>query len=649
MTLHLLAASRENPGGKKPKIVRRVYRKPKTTRRPFHQTRFGRLPPEIREKIFIELVADPPSYAGHDTLSPELIKSPTAPKRFVHIKGSCYQVTGTCRQIYLESHHLFFAAKAYYLENTEELSRFLGPRYLRAFRYDTITALCLKNLMKEKLLFTAEQVEIALSRTNAQLNARRRQYLETTTYKTFDFEACFKAKQLKNLRKVGLCMKVGEEMLHIDLLYFLSGMRRGLVEFVDASRWLIRPQNPEDVWSIQYACFRHGDYLRGKYNGLISYDSMSIIKAVTDIDSRAPGLQQGGERYVEAQIQLPMEEISAVEPADSDEGDRDRGSASTHSEMNLSVHDSDEDSLEEVSTDEYEADTQSETSENDNLLPGIESGSNLDEYENDTQLESSVIDHLLPGTDSGSNVIEESPFLGLQDEDGQTTQEATNTDQEENQDSLQTTGEDVFDTQLIAPNDNPVQELHSAQASLELPPATMSDPLQLDEVDREDDQVQNDTRISDQAAQVSDSQPDDGILAGRNAEEHNSKDKVKEGTRLRSIYRSRTSRMALSAISVPPNPYTEEELESYENWLQPASEGDRRAANRDSHQKEQTSSPSEKLQDQHVKTLVAKNEGSMVVSSQHLAELIVRSVQTGALFLLFLILVLIPEKFSNAS
>ena len=642
---NLLAVSKENPGGKNPKIVRRADRNPKTAGRPFYRTRFGRLPPEIREKIFIELVADPPSYAGHKTVFPEPTKSPRAPKRFVHIKGSWYQVTGTCRQIYLESHHLFFAAKAYHVENPQELSRLLDPAILRIFRCDTITALCLKNLMKELLLFTPEQVDIALSRTNDQLNADRRRHLETTTYTSFDFWACYRAKQLPNLRTVGFCMKVGEEMLHIDLLYFLSGMRRGLVEFVDASRWLIRPQNPEDGWSIQYACFSHGDYLRGKHDEFISYDVMSIIKDVTDIDSRALGLKHGDERYIEAQIQLPVVETSLVEPTDSDEGYRDLWPTSTHSEMTSSIHDSDE---EEVPPDEYEDDTQSETAENDHLLPGIDSDSNLDEHEY-APLESWEIGYPLPETESESNAIDESSFLGLQDEDGQITQAVTNIDQEENQALLQTIGEDVSSTQEIAQNDQSVQELPSAQATLNSPAATMSDQPQLNDVDREDDQVQMDTRINDQAAQASDSQPDDGILTGSNAEEHDPKDRVQKGTRTRSTYRSSTNRLALMEISAGSNPYTEEEMESYENWLQPASAGDQKASNRDSRQKEQSASPSEKIQDPHVKAQVFKNENSMIVSSQHLAELIVRSVQTAALFLLFLILVLIPEQFSNAS
>lgn len=149
----------------------------------------------------------------------------------------------------------------------------------------------------------SERPDERLSRSNDQGNSARRRDLETKTFKCFDYNACVKIRHLKNLKTVGFCMKVGEELLHINLLFFLSNMRRGIVEFVDAFRWLMRPQNPEDVWSIQYACFTSGDYARGKDNEMITWDTLCILKDVTDIDSRAPGLREGDERYVEVQIQ----------------------------------------------------------------------------------------------------------------------------------------------------------------------------------------------------------------------------------------------------------------------------------------------------------------------------------------------------------
>ena len=621
MSPHLLGARRGNPDGKKQKILRRVYKNPITGPRPFHRTRFGRLPPEIREKIFIELLADPPSYAGRHTLSPEPTKSRAAAKRFVHIKESWYHVTQTCRQIYLESQPIFFAAKAYYLENTQDLARFLDPSNLRFLRCDTITALCLKDLMKEELCFTKEQVDDLLTRMNEQLNSDRRPYWESMTRKTFDHEACNHVKQLKNLRKVGLCMRVGEEMLYLNLIYFLSGMRKGLVEFIDASRWLIRPQSPEDPWSIQYACFGHGSFL-GKDDQIIPYDRVCIEKEVTDIDSRAPGLQEGDERYIEAEIQLPVVKKSLKRPVNPYISNIDWDTRSTGSEMSLSSHDSDEIRFEEVSSDEYEDDWQSETLESDHLLPGIE---------------------------SGADVMDQSSVLDLHDQDGQTIQAAaqatTMIDQQENQDLVQATEEEVSGTRPTAQDEHVIQDSPPAQVTQapdDLPPITMNDlPLSLDTA-HDDDQVQTDSGMSDQAIQIPDLLPNYEFFGRWNAEEHNSSILVKDGTPSKSIYRSSTSKLALLDISDSPSPYTEEEMESYENRSQPG------MAKQAPRQKVKTSSPSEGTQDQHVKAPIVR-KGGLMIMSQHLAELLVRSIQTVALFLLFLVLVMVPEQLSKAN
>ncbi len=58
-------------------------------------------------------------------------------------------------------------------------------------------------------------------------------------------------------------------MEYVDFVHGLSDIRKGLVEFKDASHWLIRSQNPGDHWRIQYACFPHGDYARGKDDEII--------------------------------------------------------------------------------------------------------------------------------------------------------------------------------------------------------------------------------------------------------------------------------------------------------------------------------------------------------------------------------------------
>ncbi|KAM0798122.1 hypothetical protein BDR22DRAFT_823677 [Usnea florida] len=276
--------------------------------KPFLKTGLGKLPPEIRKMIFINLLATPPPYAGHDfainSAGPK--NSASVPKKFIHIRASWHQVTRTCRQIHLEAYPLFFASESYYLANPQELKRCLreGVSYritAPAIRHYTITTLCLEGFITCSPLYTNDEIDKILS--NHLSRGRTRQQLEAETFKAVDDIARDRLAALPNLKTVGLRIRVGEEMIYVNLMYGVSGMRRGLVEFVDQSHWLIRNQHPNDVWRIQYACFTLADYGTDKNMEEIPYDRLRIEREVTDIDSRAPGLQEGDERYVEVQIQ----------------------------------------------------------------------------------------------------------------------------------------------------------------------------------------------------------------------------------------------------------------------------------------------------------------------------------------------------------
>ena len=304
----------------------RLAKRSKNASKLFSETGLGKLPPEIREMIFISLLATPSPYAGHEfaTNCAGPKSSPSAPKKFVHIKASWYQVTQTCRQIYLESYPLFFASESYYLATPQESSHLLdygcvlhhsiwgcvlddlGCRHVLSLhlRRSNITTLCLEGFVTDKSLYNKETIDKILSDPTDYRNAgRTRQQLEAQTFKDLDRIACRRLSALPNLKTVGLRMRVGQEMEYVNFMYGVSEMRRGLVEFVDQSHWLIRNQHPNDLWRIQYACFSMADYGRDENMERISYDRRRIEEEVTDIDSRAPGLQEGDERYVEVLIQ----------------------------------------------------------------------------------------------------------------------------------------------------------------------------------------------------------------------------------------------------------------------------------------------------------------------------------------------------------
>lgn len=128
-----------------------------------------------------------------------------------------------------------------------------------------------------------------------------RQQLEARTYKSNRLNFIDPV-PLKSLKRVSLCMRVGEEMEYIEILYWLTGIRKGLVEFLCATHWLIRPQRVEDVWRIQYACFHGEDWEKGRNDEKIPFLLVHDEETVTHNNSRAPGLKEFDERYVEVEV-----------------------------------------------------------------------------------------------------------------------------------------------------------------------------------------------------------------------------------------------------------------------------------------------------------------------------------------------------------
>ena len=604
---------------------------------PFLQTRLGRIPPEIRVKIFTELLAIPPSYGGHDfaTDSSELGKSPKTPTKFVHMKASWHHVTRTCRQIYLESHSIFFASKSYLLANPQELEHFLEYDMISTpirpiFQWDTITALCFKDLVEDLPLYSKEELDEIFSNPNdyrAVYNTREQ--FENMTFKRLNTSVCVELniKRLKSLRRVGLCIRVGEEMEYVNFLYGLSGMKRGLVEFVNASHWLIRPQNPEDAWSIQYACFLDGDYALGKDDEEVPYDVCCIELAVTDIDSRAPGLQEGDERYIEVHIQRHEEDILPQRPLHENEGDIDRGIA-LDAELRDYYH----------AHDQFEASTRAETSEDDSIIPQLE---------------------------PVSNQIDQSSLLMLQSEDGLDSHPVTDTEQEEDHTFLGPTNEEISKTQSKTSSDQQAEDpsfsKSLASVTHNAPTDTENDRLFSTDTSDEDNQVQPDTdQVPHVASLPHDSrvQPESGTEASQ--VQKPLKDKAKEGVRRTNInYLSGRKRQPLSDVIIVPNPYTEEEMESYEKWQQQAITGNQEQTGKNSAQAERPSLLFGKTQEHRVKgpwatstTAIPKEQRPPSPALPNRPGLTFKAFPIGAVSLLFLLLVVFthpPGWLPNAS
>ena len=597
--------------------------------KPFIQTHFGRMPPELREKVFIELLATPPSHAGHDftTISPAHRKSTTAPTRFVHIKESWHQVTRTCRQVYVESRPIFFAAKSYYLAKPQEVLQVLCSPWRQVFRLDTITALCLKGLVREILLYTKEQVDEIMSNPNDyRSRTMTREELAMTSFKMLSRSSIYNLKHLKNLRTVGLCFLVSEEVLYVDLLYCLTGMQRGLVEFVDASHWLIRPQRPEDVWSIQYACFSNGAYGKGKDDEAISNDRLRLEEEVTDIDSRAPELQEGDERYVEVQVQWPVIETPPQEPLDSVEDDI----ASNMGPLSLASHET-------------------------------RLGLNQDQFEDNTPAETSDYDDLFADLEQDWNETGQSEFLGLDGEDSGGPQIATDADQEEDG-ILQAAGEGVSEPQPAIQSDHSTENASPSSSSAliphDAPVPTETDRPVLPETDGEDTRIQTDTGATDLPAHA-DLRPIFQFHFQSEPKTDQVQQKVKDNVRGRSHrkkskYLLGSRRGPLLEISSLRNPHTEEEMEFYEEWQERRTPGNKKHGKKGSY-KEELAPPLENLHGHRVEdppmagTTKSPQQERPSAASQDPLRVLVRFVQAGTLYLLFIIIAMIARPAETTS
>ena len=272
--------------------------------KPFLETGLGSLAPEIRQSIFKNLLAVPPPYAGRDFRAEHVpigSQPPNSLTAFVDLKASQLNILETCRQVYTEAFPLLYARKAYYIANAQDFKTFfelggyweVGPLQ---FRFDTITCLCLSDLVIMKPKWGSQLLHRVMYDGHTPLEARQ-------TYKIdygLDFEDLDK---MKSLRKICLCMHVGQESKYHGLLFSIPGLRRGVIEIVDDFNWTIRSQSElEDDWNLQYAAFGYRSYLKGRNFEDLDYGDIEIQRKILDVNSRASNLVEGDERWVEVTI-----------------------------------------------------------------------------------------------------------------------------------------------------------------------------------------------------------------------------------------------------------------------------------------------------------------------------------------------------------
>ena len=274
------------------------------TQKPFLETGLGGLAPEIREQIFINLLGVPPPFGGRDFRAEQTSGTEEAPislTTFVDVKKSHFAILQTCRQLYTEAFPKFYASKSYYLASAQDLvilSKY--PRFESPFRLDTINSLCLKNFVVNRPRWDQQQIDSLIAEhptlDREELQAERINRIEEQPFR-------MKCEKLRSLRKICLCMRVGEEWEYLKFLFNIDGLKRGVIEFVDDFHWIIRSQSlSANDWKLQYTPFTAGFYRRGKNFEWLNYHEVEIQGEVLNIDSRASDLVEGDERWVEVDI-----------------------------------------------------------------------------------------------------------------------------------------------------------------------------------------------------------------------------------------------------------------------------------------------------------------------------------------------------------
>ena len=274
----------------------------------FRDTGFGRLAPEIRQMIYTNLLASPPAYAGHDFRAATALTSDQSPislATFVDLKSSCLSILRTCRQIHSEAFPVFYANKSYYVANTQDLVTMIGDRYdLRLepglFQLDTITSLCLRNIILNEPTYSPADIDFLLSEQSS-LN---RESLQAKRTIKLDFELLFiNFLEMKSLRKICVCIPAGREPDCLKFLFNIKGIGHGVIEFMDDFRWSIRSQNVSaDDWKSQYPGFCRDFHRWGGDSELLNIRTITRQTEALSTGSRASDLSEGDERWIEIDI-----------------------------------------------------------------------------------------------------------------------------------------------------------------------------------------------------------------------------------------------------------------------------------------------------------------------------------------------------------
>ncbi len=259
------------------------------TPKPFLETALGKVPPEIREKIFKDvLTVGAISPLKHGTSVPmikaeqdssdrgsvtklntplkdgiSVPKTKTKQRSSAHgpetkasigpaRPASCLALLQTCRQIYLESSLLFYKLNVMYLSNPQDMLSFL--RHLGPQRCDELRSLHLEDLLTSQLVFSQQDLNRLRSLGTytemvlANFATRRRDTLHPDTEKAVKL-----LNKRGNIQRIYLDMRPSQTFQYIRLCMQIPGLQNSEIVFASPTRWTMVVQPPvwmKDPWFI---------------------------------------------------------------------------------------------------------------------------------------------------------------------------------------------------------------------------------------------------------------------------------------------------------------------------------------------------------------------------------------------------------------
>ena len=227
-------------------------------RKPFLETAFGKLPPEIRADIFKDVLTVGSISPLKDGISVPMSKtkqdySDRTSETKVSIgparSASCFALLQTCRQIYHESSHLFYSINTIYLSDPQAMLSFL--RHLGPARCDELRFLHLEDVLVPTPVFSQEYIDQLRSQrvypegTLAMLATRREDRIHPDVKKAVQL-----LNKRGNMRKIYLDMRPSQTVQYINLCTQIPGCQYHEIAFQSPTRWSMTPSNQSFFMAI---------------------------------------------------------------------------------------------------------------------------------------------------------------------------------------------------------------------------------------------------------------------------------------------------------------------------------------------------------------------------------------------------------------